>query len=141
VRSAETKGVRQFAPHALASPGFDCDAYSLKRRAERTPQGDVLCLFETVAKADREMADHYRALREASPASERPTLLAIQRDWIARRDVSCRASWDDLKNDGITRQLVHCLENETRTRTAQLKEALAARSESAPALAKSLPGQ
>lgn len=124
--AATTGGARNGAalPHQVFRASFDCTGYIVRPREQRTVQEDVLCRYESPARADRELGDHYRSLLEAVVPGDKPALRREQRDWLMQRDFRCRGSWDDLESERPPMQLIHCLETDTRERTKVLAKML-----------------
>lgn len=111
--------------HLASGKGFDCDRYSRKDRAGRTPQRDLICIFETARNADREMSSHFKAYRKGSPDTEYRAITDAHLGWMKQRDAACGATWEDLEYDSRRNELAACLESRTRQRTEELKSALA----------------
>jgi uncharacterized protein len=69
-------------PAAAASPSFPC-AGSL------APAEAVICSNDELAALDRTLAVAYTRMLDSFPASEKSTLVAVQKAWVAQRD-ACR---------------------------------------------------
>lgn len=97
-------------------PSFNCSAYSKFPKSSSLPQSDLICMYPTLAAADREMADYYREYRREAAVERRPEIRKAQRDWVVERNVHCPVAWSDLETPGVSQAKARCLTDFTKSR-------------------------
>ena len=78
------------APAASAAPSFSCGG-------NLAPTEAVICSDNSLATLDRELAAAYARMYASFPASERGTLTAVQKGWLAQRN-ACRTDKTCIRN-------------------------------------------
>lgn len=77
-------------PAAAASPSFSC-------AGKLAPTEAVICSDDSLATLDRQLTAAYAKMYASFPASERGTLTAVQKGWLAQRD-ACRTDKTCIHN-------------------------------------------
>jgi uncharacterized protein len=82
-------------PAAAANPSFSC-------AGNLAPVEAVICSDDSLAVLDRRLTAAYERMYASFPASERGTLTAVQRTWLAQRN-ACRTDKTCIRNAYLAR--------------------------------------